>query len=548
MKIAIRCLIVLLCAARAEARTEEAVPLSADAEAKMSVGSCFDDIALTGYAPIDVTINNHSGQTRKWAIEFASPAYAYGYMNTVRSTFTVSVEDNGTRTIPFMVPTSDVGNGQIPLQVSVSGYGAEALIEQAIGSRSWNGKPVTPFIAISESLGTRIWSDMSKRLESDNKDLVGSTVNPDDLPEDWRGLSGVAALWLSNDELNRLAPAQRDAIVTWVHTGGQLMVCGTNTVPVDFQYGGFGQVTALPGGLDEEKTIATIEGLPAHDSKFDAFSTPERTALAAVQPNVPLLGTFMAVFAVVVGPFNVYGLARRRRERLFWTTPLISLGASGLLMGMIVMQDGAGGHGLRSAVVCIFPRSHNEVVVQEQLSRTGLLLDSAFQTRDPSCIEQLQIQPYKDAAYGAVTPGRELRNDGTAYSKNWFASRAAQAQRIVTVTPTRAEITILNAGDAAHGAAPVIVSSFETTLDTLSYRGTDNRVWQGKNVRTGEKQTLEPAPATSPSSPATAGLHGFDQQPGYFWAIAGHSRDLVNTLGAIRWTDQPVAYAGPVSP
>jgi hypothetical protein len=320
-------------------------------------------------------------------------------------------------------------------------------------------------------------------------------------------------------------------------------------MPKDFLFPGFGHVRMLPASLDIDKTKEAIEEeLSAPNGPGELASSlassSESSDLIEVKPNVPLLFGFMGLFAIIVGPVNVFALARRRRGRLFWTTPFISLCASALLIGMIVAQDGLGGHGVRGAEVCLFPQSRNAVVMQEQVSRVGLLLDSSFQTRDPVFMRQLELP----ARENGPARGRELRNEGTSYAKGWFVSRAAQAQRIVAVVPTRAEITLLNAADVRDkGDAPVIVSGFDTTLDTLSYTDGQHRNWQGQTIRTGQKQTLESAPENARPFEVTEALRLLAVQPGYFRATASHGADYVTTLGSIHWTDQPVNYVGPVT-
>ena len=549
MRAAALILILLTGAWTAKAHMEMGVPLESDAEARIVVTSCFDNLALPGYAPVNVTINNHSGQTQRWEFEFSSPAYVYGSANVVKSTFTLTAENNGTRTTSLLVPTVLSSNGQMPIQLTVTGYGATGD-EQILGGPSTRtGKTRTAFVAISESLGTSLWSGLQAKVDTAGMELMGSTVNPDELPEDWRGLSGVGALWLTGDELNGLSPAQRQAVATWVRTGGWLMLCGVTAVPDDLQYAGFGKVRALPAKLDLSQTAEIIEKLPRREGTFDTGTGARYNELAEVRPNVLLLGGFIGIFAIIVGPVNVFGLARRRRERLFWTTPLMSLCASGLLMGMIVAKDGTGGHGYRRAVVCLFPGSRTAVVRQEQISRTGVLMSSAFQTRDPVSMQELDIvTPDSPLAGSDDTPGRELRNEGTAFAKDWFETRAVQAQRIVAVTPTRAEITLLNAADVRDkGAAPVIVSSFGTTLDTFDYHDENHRPWQGTNIRTGEKQTLQPSNEPVTGLPSDPIVVQEANRSGYFRATASSGDDYVATLGSIRWTDEPVVYVGPVT-
>ena len=547
---------LLAVAVRADGHSQVEIPVNGNA--RITVSSCFDSLSISGYAPVNVTINNGTGATREWTFEFQSPGGGWNSTDTLQSSFTIQVENNGTRTTTLLVPTKAGENGQTPLGVTAKGYGLVDGIEQTLGDRSWSGKPRTPYVVMSESLGTGIWSDLVKRVDNSGSDLLGSTVNPDDLPEDWRGLSGIAGMWMTGDELNKLDPAQRDAILTWVHAGGWLTLCRVLEAPKDFRDAGFGHVRTLPGALDSTQNIETtilsgeLPAMPAYSGAFKGGTAAEKDELMEVTPNVPLLFGVMAIFAVVVGPLNIWVLARRRRERLFWTTPVISVCASGMLMGMIVMQDGIGGHGLRAAVVCVFPESHNEVVTQEELSRCGLLLGSGFQTRDPVVVRQLDISQF--SPMGAKSTGRGLKNEGTTFHGQWFESRAAQAQRIVEVTPTRAEITVVNAADARDkGASPAIVSSFGGTLDLLVYTDGQNRQWTGSAVRTGQEQTLKPATVKNPGMAsqliALGGgkLGDLATQAGYFYATSADGHDYVETLGSIHWHDDPIIYVGPVT-
>jgi hypothetical protein len=536
--------LLLLGAAGASARMQNGIDLSVDAQASITIGSCFDNVDFDGYAPIDVTINNHSGQTRRWDIHFTSPAWGSTDNDSLQSSFSVTVENNGTRTVTLMVPVIG-GKYSVPLSVTAEGYGVVDGARTMLGQYQSSGKTQTRFAAISESLGTSIWSSLSSQIGSDGLQLAGSTFNPDELPEDWRGLSGVAALWLSGEELNHLDPAQRQAVRDWVRLGGQLFICGVSEKPSDFQFNGFGQASALPAAaLDINATKNTIENLPTtSEPGFDSSLAQQYTKAEAVKPNVPLLGSFMALFAITVGPVNVFAFAGRRRQRLFWTTPLISVAASALLMGVIVVQDGMGGHGGRRAVVCVFPDTHEQAVVQMQDSRTGMLLGATFRLRDPARIDQLTETP--------ADQGRALATDGAVFSGGWFTSRAAQTQSLFAITPTRAEITLMNPADVANGAAPVIVSSFDTTLDDLYFTDARHQLWHAKEVRTGQKITMEPPTDKDggidiPAGP-TGPLHEFVTQPGSFIAIASQSSDYIPTLDSIRWSDDPVTYIGPVT-
>jgi hypothetical protein len=541
-------LAMMLAWSAARARTEVTVDMDSDAKARITLGSCFDNVTVNGYAPIDITINNHSGATRQWTFDFSSPGYSYGDMDNMASTFNVSVENNSTRTIPVIVPMSIGSRGySTPLQVRVNGYGCKGGVEQTFGANNGSGKTPTSYVVMSESLGTSIWSSLTSQLQSSGRDLAGSTVNPQDLPDDWRGLTGVSELWLTGNELNDLSATQRYAVVTWVHTGGRLMLCGAPEIPDDLKWSGFGETKLLPAKLNLNQAEELIKVLPTYTNApgNDTTSNAQYYKLQNVKPNVALLGSFMACFGLLVGPLNIFFIGRKRRERLLWTTPLMSIGASALLFGIIAMQDGAGGHGYRSAVICLSPHDHNAVVIQEQMSRTGLLLGSAFETRDPVWMSHLDLPTTNQQ-------GRSLRVDGKNFSSAWFTSRAFQVQRLVSAVPTRAEITLLNGGDVANGAAPIIESSMDSPLKNLMYVDSQHRMWKGANIETGEKQTLAPAAQsdwTMIHLPAGAGdsLRSHVDDPNLFWATAEQSTDYIATLNSIHWTDAPVTYVGPVT-
>jgi amino acid transporter len=106
----------------------------------------------------------------------------------------------------------------------------------------------------------------------------------------------------------------------------------------------------------------------------------------------PFLIVFITAFAAIVGPLNLYWLAGgARRHRLFWTTPLISLAASLLLVVVILLQDGFGGVGKRVLLTYILPGEKKAVVLQEQVTRTGVLLGREFDVQEDVFLTPLLV-------------------------------------------------------------------------------------------------------------------------------------------------------------
>ena len=302
----------------------------------------------------------------------------------------------------------------------------------------------------------------------------------------------------------------------------------------------FTQPFAQEDAIAEIKGIRTLRG---DDPVNDATDWPMVRALGAIPINAPFLIGFIVVFAVLVGPVNLFWLAdATRRHRLFWTTPLISLAASLLLTAVIILQDGFGGHGERVMVTLLCPDRREAVVTQEQATRTGVLASRRFLAS-----EDLVFTPLKVGRFFGKSFGRSGRDFGG----DWFASRSVQAQRAEAIVPSRAEVQLLNADAASTGAPPVVVSSIPATIKEIHYLDLSDHGWRGDNLHTGERVTLRHEPSYDRSFPGGSALLGklpdqMTRQPGYFYAVADDA-PFIETLPAIRWRKQQAAYLGPVT-
>jgi hypothetical protein len=170
---------------------------------------------------------------------------------------------------------------------------------------------------------------------------------------------------MTDSDWSAVSPGGRNAILSWLRLGGQLVIyhsgsstLGTLGIPADSSYGIVDLQT-----IGSDRKLDAVETIKLVDSK-----NPILTRSAATMNNYsgkwPLqalfgpqdfnYGVFIAVlilFGILVGPINLFLLAKSgQRHRLFITTPLISLGASVLLVGIIIFQDGFGGNRQRKQI------------------------------------------------------------------------------------------------------------------------------------------------------------------------------------------------------
>jgi hypothetical protein len=339
-----------------------------------------------------------------------------------------------------------------------------------------------------------------------------------------------------------------------------LFVCGADEVDNQFRLAGFGRVLAIPGSAlvisNAASEIHNLKGQSLEEQLNNAYSNNLWTAVGAVGPiklNAPLLIGFMALFAVVAGPVNLFWLAGRLwRQKLFWTTPLISLAASILLLVLIIFQDGFGGSGSRIALVHISPVEKRQVLLQEQISRTGVLLSSSFGTREPCFIAPIAFDGRRQPSRNSSKHSYE--NSETHFRGEWFLSRTLQGHWVESIAPRRADVVLTNAAELRHsGVAPIVVSNIDGELEHLYYRDQIGQAWVAHNVRTGQRVTLTKEADIPDLLPTEAGprlrtlWERVDGQKSYFYATSRSSKALMETLPSIRWKNDLVIFLGPVS-
>jgi hypothetical protein len=300
----------------------------------------------------------------------------------------------------------------------------------------------------------------------------------------------------------------------------------------------------------EVKLFQGTNGLPDQSAlQLDPFGALGEYAGNDVGDN-PWLAVFLVVFAVVVGPVNLFIFApANRRHRLFLTTPLIALAASILLGAAILAEDGIGGGGVRRTLVVVLPDDNQTAVFQEQAVRTGFLLGRTFALPEDV---QLTSLPLNEPRWGG--PATTFLRQGSRAGGDWFQNRARDAHLLQRVVPSRGRVEQVGAG--ADGA-PIVQSSLGATLQDFVCFDEAGQPWKTGELAPGRRVTLErggtwigkSANATTVPGGSRRFKEVFDTAletlPGR-WCARGTATELapIATLSAIRWEDGDIIYAG----
>jgi len=561
------------------------VPTDAASGVKIEIESWLDACPPCGMAPFTLRITNGSSSAHAWTVTATD-----GYNGGTTTTLDVSVPAGRTAEIPFTALTAlrDSGSGYYRMMnFIVAGHGSRGSAGQlqqpdTLARRSHSAQ--TPFLGMSAQLALKGWSALADKFDKAGGKAGGVALDATQVdiakaPDDWRGYSGLSQLWMTDGEWSAMGGGAKAAMLDWMAFGGRVVVFSDDLsdarltglkVPSPGADGvrriGAGRISMQKWDgrtfpVDEAVALATRltgDPVPKQLVKYGGGSWKLRDAVAAPSFRAPLVFGFIVAFGILVGPVNLFWFAGpRHRQRLFWTTPLISIAGSALLVALMILQDGIGGSGARRVLAVMLPEQNKLAVVQEQISRTGVLVSRSFAIGEPSWMQQVATDLTGAVFNPMRSMGRQLRESNQRErSGDWFANRAVQAQVIEAVRPSRGHIEVF-AGEGGNDP-PSVLSSLGATLATVFVIDDRRRYWRAEEVGTGEKKRMEPstegdftgwlqAAALKELGPVPGGVLGtISRLPGHAYAeSADASKFAVRTLGSIRWNDDRVIFAGP---
>ncbi len=504
------------------AQAQKSIGSSEEDARSLKVRSVFDPMPPTGFAPLRVDAENKTDGFMRWDLASVSRTQRFRKDSEHRGSMVLLTPPQSSQAGLFMAPmTVDydstgalgfVNQHEFSLGVDSTGHSSRSFPEYHARTKSF------PAIAISKSLASANLTRLEEEVESRSAKsksspragdaVFGSTFDPADLAEDWRGLSGFDGMMITWQEWQRLKPGQRQAVLQWVRLYGCLDVYAEAGSSVS----GLG----LPEGLDQgarQHSLGRVERLVWDGRTLDAKAVVERHwgkatrradlvsehAAVGSSPAVSgwglqnLLGrrsfsswqvvVFLVVFGLLVGPVNLFLLAPAgRRHRLFVTTPLLSGGMSLVMLAVVVVQDGVGGTGVRMVLVDIEPAETAAYVTQEQVCRTGVLLGGEFETKLPVLIEPLALadSPWVKLKNRPSFQAPRLYQEGARHGGTYFQSRVEQAHALRSVVPGRARLE-MKAG-LAPGTAPEVVSSLGFSIENLFYVDEAGAVWKAEHA------------------------------------------------------------------
>ena len=524
-----------------------------------------------GYFPVRVKIANNLPTDRTIRLDFKSIS---NYNEELRtdSSFHFSAAAGKTLVRDIMVPICPPHDSDSGINVSATLSGSLGQASNSIRSGHEKSQPAT---LLSESLFTphasALDSEMTTKLGGTGRGSAefAAKFDPKQLPDDWRAFSGYDNVIMTETDWSHVAPGARNAILSWVRLGGQLMIYTTSRttlaavgLPAE---AGFGTIstsmltaaaTLVPGLVDD---VLKNPNAPRQSSISNDYQTnwPLQNIFGSQVFHYSFFVIVMICFGILVGPVNLFIFARAgKRHRLFITTPLISLAASLVLIGLIITLDGFGGSGVRRVLMEVRPDSgvNAAYVHQEQFSRTGVLTGADFTLNIPAVFQPVKIAEARLARFTGGSGAKGAFNlqptDGKLVaSGDWFQSRSEHGQTLSAVVPTRGRIERTDVPNT-------FVSTFEFQIETLYFCSDTGQWFRGEAIDTGKPFTLTAIETSLAIDSLKVEEEAFAQRnhdflalakarPGHFIAITRHAPGI-DTLPSIRWRETHTVITGPV--
>ena len=552
-----------------------------DDRTRIEVEAMFSMAPPSGFLPVRVTAVNQ--RKTDGTLTLANTSYA-GSDCRMESSFSLAAPAGRSTTRDFLVPLATAfadSSGSTSANASIRASGSFGFQS---GSLASNFQPGGPAVLLSEKLFTPNSGELDKAVNARTTSYYGShgfaaRFEPSRMPEDWRAYSGYDVMILTDEDWMRLAPGARTAILQWVRLGSRLEIHRIAGSPANFSSlgidasgdtsrFGFGTVHLASVGADLKlaatplvtrlfKDVRTLGESIENDFSRSAWPLHAKFGMRAF--SYALFIIVLIAFGILVGPVNLFVFAKSgKRHKLFITTPLISIATCALLIILILMRDGIGGRGERTALVEVRPDGgeNKAYVIQEQVSRTGVLLGSSFVVREDAAITPV---PIAKSPWARLTPGdggagmrfnANLGSEGLDISGDWFQSRSEQGQLIRAVVPTRGRIEAREGG-----GPPVLVSTFDFTVERLYYIDRSGGFWTAANLEAGKPVTCDPIAESEFKLAWEAEAKTLGERSRNFLRDARLERDrylaittaapAIDTFDSIRWTETRTLLTGP---
>ena len=363
-------------------------------------------------------------------------------------------------------------------------------------------------------------------------------LSPDRVPESWLGLTSLRAVAVAPTEWGRLTPQQKESILTWAASGGDLIVVdgSLDTVlsadarPVGFQTAKAATYNYYLGhihlvGSDDIRTNGFTSvmsrvsiAIPYADWTLPVNRSKDWTYTSSGGFRLPIEGvggvptkaylSMLLLFTVVIGPLNYLYLWRKRLQVLLvLTVPLISLVFIGVLTAYAFIGEGLTVRG-RAATFTVLDQTTKHAATRSSVSMyAGGIAPSGGLMFPP----QFAIFPQGTDGTGPREQVSIDFTDSQRFSNGMLQARSPSNFEQIAFGPARERLNIERSGNEFS-----VVNGLGSAVTQLYYRENGRVFVLNGTLDAGQKGSLRPGTVKAPQVYAVAMKYASSLNPSKF--------------------------------
>lgn len=471
---------------------------------------------LRGYVEIRVWIRNRSAK-EDYQVRLLYPPRSSGNAGSElrRASRSVQAVHQTSMVVSLFLPPLESYPREIG--VEIDGNLQQETLNAPNRDRGYtSGSKPTLNVLVSRGV-PQDWKDDIRTANSGEVLFQRSELPLSEWSPNWLGYTSYDIVLLTRQESESIPAEIRSGLLRYVEAGGLLMIHHPNSVSAtqsaipqslinsagppsaEGAYRvGFGQILNIPQG--------SVWPISLWADRMKSPSAPsDPTIRIAQESQVPVRGilTLVILFAIVIGPINIWYLSRRKKKMwLWWNVPAVSLATCLVIFVYSLLAEGVRGHARNVAFTLLDERSHVASTLGYAsyycpLTPSGGLHFSSETEVIP--LDHENLQPWRRSESGASktidwTKDQHLES-------GWIASRVPVCFGVRKSEIRRERL-------AFHQEKPgelSVVNGLGAEVESLHYLDASGVFYRAGEIQMGQQVTLEKV-AQAPPSVSQSGL------------------------------------------
>jgi hypothetical protein len=422
----------------------------------------------------------------------------------------IRIWENG-RPLEGFASSTGIQSGRDPDEASVLFVADPSSAMGILGAR-W-ARPVGP-PKRGRYLGGYITPGTSGHVLSTAAPRLDVVLGPDRLPSNWLGFTSLRAVAIAPPEWGQLTQQQKDALLTWTASGGDLLLidgpldtmlsadarpAGLQTANEDVHRYYLGHIHLVRSSDIDGNGLANVmtridAAAPIADWTLPANRAMDFTWVGSRGFRLPIDGvggiptkaylSMLVAFSVVIGPLNYLYLWRKRQQVLLvLTVPLISLLFIGVLATYAFLGQGLGVRG-RAATFTVLDQTTKHAATRASVSLYAGGIAPSGGLTFPS---QFAVFPLGSDSAGFLTPTTLDLTDSQRFANGMLQARSPSNFEEIAFGPARERLSLERNGNGFS-----VVNGLGGAITQLYYRENGRIFVLNGTLETGQKGSLRP--------------------------------------------------------